>query len=131
MMTTGEAMKFLKTTTFKRTVKCGVPHPDKVDEFVDVKFVAELRLISQEEVEALVRTVENATTDAEREKSTQAFFDHVVVSIAEIDDETKEIKSPSEDAKAAVRTHPIACQAAAFEVFKAIGEGIARKNSKR
>lgn len=124
-------MKFLKTNTFKRTVKCGVPHPDKVDQFVDVSFVAELRLISQEEVEALVRTVEAAATDAEREKSTQAFFDRVVVSISAIDDETKEIKSPTEEDKAAVRTHPIACQAAAFEVFKAIGEGIARKNSKR
>lgn len=124
-------MKFLKSSTFKRTVTCCVPHPDQVDQFVDVAFVAELRLLSQDEVESLVKAVEDAATGTEREQSTQAFFDRVVVSISEIDDETKAIRVPTEEAKAAVRAHPIACQVAAFEVFKAIREGVGRKNSKR
>jgi hypothetical protein len=123
-------MKFLKTNTLKRTVACRVPHPENLDEFVDVKFVAELRLISQAAVEALVKKVDEATGD-EKDKSTQAFFDEVVIAVSEIDDETGAVKPASEESKALVREHPIACQAAAFEVFKAISEGVSRKNSKR
>lgn len=122
-------MHLLRTSTFKRTVRCNVPDPVNADQFAEVKFVAELRLLPQAELEKITGAVESSASEAEQMRSTQAAFDRVVVNIFEIGDDGKP-REPTEESKALVREHPIACAATTREAFTAIAEGLVRKNSK-
>lgn len=116
-------MHLLRTNTFKRTVKCQVPHPDLVDQFAEVTFVATLRLLPQAELERITGAVEASASEAEAMRSTQAAFDRLVVDIAEVG------QAPTDESKAVVREHPIACAATTRAAFAAIAEGLVRKNS--